>query len=107
MPGPSKWIASKCRPVSRSAAPRRAFPIALVALSLVVALQAIIYTYDGWTGPLYFGEETRDPGRGIPRSMMLGVVLVILGVGSLATVVVTLGHRRRPVRAEVKETIKH
>jgi APA family basic amino acid/polyamine antiporter len=38
----------------------------------------VIYTYDGWTGPLYFGEETRNPGHAIPRSMMLGVLLVIL-----------------------------
>ena len=51
--------------------------VALVT-AVVLALQAVIYTYDGWTGPLYFGEETRDPGRGIPRSMVLGVLLVIL-----------------------------
>jgi hypothetical protein len=35
-----------------------------------------------------------------------GVILLVLGVGSLATLVVTLGHRRRPVRAEVKEKIE-
>ena len=46
--------------------------------AFVLALQAVIYTYDGWTGPLFFGEETRDPGRAIPRSMVLGVLLVIL-----------------------------
>jgi APA family basic amino acid/polyamine antiporter len=51
--------------------------VALVT-AVVLALQAVIYTYDGWTGPLYFGEETRNPGRGIPRSMVLGVLLVIL-----------------------------
>jgi APA family basic amino acid/polyamine antiporter len=45
---------------------------------IVLALQAVIYTYDGWTGPLYFGEEVRNPGRDIPRSMVLGVLLVIL-----------------------------
>ena len=44
---------------------------------IVLALQAVIYTYDGWNGPLYFGEEVRDPGREIPRSMVLGVLLVI------------------------------
>jgi basic amino acid/polyamine antiporter, APA family len=44
----------------------------------VLALQAVIYTYDGWNGPLYFGEEVRDPGRDIPRSMVLGVLSVIL-----------------------------
>jgi APA family basic amino acid/polyamine antiporter len=46
--------------------------------AVVLALQAVIYTYDGWTGPLYFGEETRNPGRNIPRSMVVGVLLVIL-----------------------------
>ncbi|HEX3273564.1 MAG TPA: APC family permease [Gemmatimonadales bacterium] len=46
--------------------------------AVVLALQAVIYTYDGWTGPLYFGEEVRHPGRGIPRAMILGVLLVIL-----------------------------
>jgi basic amino acid/polyamine antiporter, APA family len=44
----------------------------------VLALQAVIYTYDGWNGPVYFGEEVRSPGRGIPRSMVFGVLLVIL-----------------------------
>jgi APA family basic amino acid/polyamine antiporter len=43
-----------------------------------MALQAVIFTYDGWTGPLYFGEEVRNPGRGIPRAMILGVLVVIL-----------------------------
>jgi APA family basic amino acid/polyamine antiporter len=51
--------------------------VALVTATLL-ALQLVIYTYDGWTGPLYFGEETRDAGRGMPRSMVLGVLLVIL-----------------------------
>jgi basic amino acid/polyamine antiporter, APA family len=46
--------------------------------ALVLALQAVVYTYDGWTGPLYFGEEVRDAGRSIPRSMVLGVLVVIL-----------------------------
>ncbi len=49
-----------------------------VVTAMVLALQAVIYTYDGWTGPLYFGEETREPGRALPRSMVLGVLLVIL-----------------------------
>ena len=51
--------------------------VALLTAS-VLALQAVIYTYDGWNGPLYFGEETRNPGQGIPRAMVLGVLLVIL-----------------------------
>jgi basic amino acid/polyamine antiporter, APA family len=51
--------------------------VALVT-AVVLAVQAVIYTYDGWTGPLYFAEETRDPGRGVPRAMVFGVLLVIL-----------------------------
>ena len=46
--------------------------------AVVMALQAVIYTYDGWTGPLYFGEEVRNGGRGIPRAMVFGVLLVML-----------------------------
>jgi len=51
--------------------------LALVS-AVIVALQSVIYTYDGWTGPIYFGEEVRDPGRDIPRSMIGGVLLVLV-----------------------------
>jgi APA family basic amino acid/polyamine antiporter len=43
---------------------------------LVLALQAVIYTYDGWYGIIYFGEEVRNPARDVPRSMIGGVALV-------------------------------
>ena len=46
--------------------------------AVVLALQSVIYTYDGWTGVLYFGEEVKDPGRDIPKSMMGGVLVVIV-----------------------------
>lgn len=45
-------------------------------LALVLAAQAVIYTYDGWTGPIYFSEELKDPSRQIPRAMFGGLVLV-------------------------------
>jgi len=41
-----------------------------------------------------------------PAMSGAGVILVILGVGSLATLVVTLGNRRRPVRAEARAEVK-
>jgi APA family basic amino acid/polyamine antiporter len=59
-----------------SGAANAAGGLALVA-AVVVGLQSVIYTYDGWTGPVYFGEEVRDPGRDIPRSMIGGVLLVM------------------------------
>jgi APA family basic amino acid/polyamine antiporter len=49
---------------------------ALTLGGVVLALQAVIYTYDGWTGAIYFSEEVRDPGRDIPRSMFGGVASV-------------------------------
>jgi APA family basic amino acid/polyamine antiporter len=45
--------------------------------ALLLALQAVIYTYDGWYGIIYFGEEVRDPGRDVPRSMIGGVLMVM------------------------------
>jgi len=46
--------------------------------AIIIALQSVIYTYDGWTGPIYFGEEVKEPGRDIPRAMIGGVLLVIV-----------------------------
>ncbi len=48
-----------------------------VAGAVILALQSVIFTYDGWTGPIYFGEETVDAGRSIPRAMIGGVITVI------------------------------
>jgi APA family basic amino acid/polyamine antiporter len=46
-------------------------------IALVVSLQAVIYTYDGWAGVVYFSEEVRDPARDIPRALMGGVLSII------------------------------
>jgi APA family basic amino acid/polyamine antiporter len=46
-------------------------------LALVLSLQAVIYTYDGWAGVVYFSEEVQDPARDIPRSLFGGVLLVL------------------------------
>ena len=54
-------------------------PHAVVGIGAVVlAMQAVIYTYDGWNGMLYFSGEVRDPGRDLPRSMFAGVAGVIV-----------------------------
>ena len=50
-------------------------PALLVAV--ILSLQSVIYTYDGWTGVVYFSEEVKDPGRDIPRSLFGGVLLII------------------------------
>ena len=46
-------------------------------LPVVLALQAVITTYDGWASPVYFAEEFTDAGRDLPRSLMGGVLAVM------------------------------
>ena len=56
-------------------------PSTSVFAGFVLSAQSVIYTYDGWSGPLYFSEELRDPGRQIPRAMfgsLLGVAVIYL-----------------------------
>jgi APA family basic amino acid/polyamine antiporter len=45
--------------------------------ALIIALQGVLYTYDGWYGVIYFGEEVRNPKRDVVRSMFGGVLLVV------------------------------
>ena len=57
-----------------STTPSHSTPITLAAI--VVSLQAVIYTYDGWSGVIYFSEEVKDPGRNIPRALFSGVLTI-------------------------------
>jgi len=73
----------------------RGFPF-LVAF--VLAMQAVIFTYDGWNGIVYFSGELRNPDRDIPRSMFGGVAAVaaiylLVNVGFLY--VLTIGQMAR------------
>ena len=45
--------------------------------ALVLSLQSVIYTYDGWSGVVYFSEEVTNPGRDVPRAMFGGVITII------------------------------
>lgn len=47
--------------------------------ALVLAMQGVIYTYDGWYNTIYFSEEVRHPERNIPRSM-IGSMLLVTGI---------------------------
>jgi APA family basic amino acid/polyamine antiporter len=51
---------------------------AMTFSGLVIALQAIVITYGGWQSPLYFAEEDRDPSGNLPRTMIGGVLSVIV-----------------------------
>jgi len=53
-------------------------PHAPGVVGLVVALQSVLITYGGWQSALYFTEEDRDPRRNLPRSMIGGVLSVLV-----------------------------
>jgi APA family basic amino acid/polyamine antiporter len=42
----------------------------------IVAMQGVIYTYDGWYAAIYFSEENKNPSVSLPRSMISAVILV-------------------------------
>ncbi|MEO8026340.1 MAG: APC family permease, partial [Bryobacteraceae bacterium] len=54
---------------------RRPAPVSLFG-ALILAMQSVFVTYDGWYMPTYFVEEDRDPARNLPRQMRLGVLLI-------------------------------
>ncbi len=51
-------------------------PTATGFAAFLLAAQAVIYAYDGWSAPIYFSEELGDPGREIPRSSFYGLLSV-------------------------------
>jgi APA family basic amino acid/polyamine antiporter len=62
-----------------------------VFLAFIIALQAVIYTYDGWSAVIYFSEEVKDNGRNIPKAMLSGVLAIaviylLLNIAFLAVV---------------------
>lgn len=55
---------------------KTAAPLGFIAV--IAALQSIFYTYDGWHTATYFSEENKDPAKTLPKSMILGVVSIIV-----------------------------
>jgi len=48
-----------------------------LVVALMLAMQGVIFTYDSYYVPIFFGEELHDPGREIPRAIFRGLALVI------------------------------
>jgi basic amino acid/polyamine antiporter, APA family len=46
-------------------------------LAFGIAMQGVIFSYDSYYAVVYCGEELRDPGRTIPRSIFRGLLLII------------------------------
>ena len=65
------WVGGR----NPAAASFEAEPEGSMVLAFLVALQAVIYTYEGWAAAAYFSEEVENP-RVIPRAAIGGVAIV-------------------------------
>ena len=48
-------------------------------IAVILSLQAVVYTIDGWDGVVYVGGEVRNPGRDVPRAIF-GSVFSVMGI---------------------------
>ena len=44
---------------------------------IMAAMIGVLWTYDGWVNASALAEEIRDPGRSIPRALILGMLTLI------------------------------
>ena len=44
----------------------------------LLALVPVMFTYSGWNAAAYMAEEIRDPGRNVPRALLIGTIAVII-----------------------------
>jgi APA family basic amino acid/polyamine antiporter len=60
-------------------APPVAIPVgAALITALLLGMQATIYTYDGWDGVIYFGDEIRNPGYLVPRAIFASLFSLVV-----------------------------
>ena len=69
---------SEAASLAHAAAPI-AIPVgAALVTALLLGIQATIYTYDGWDGVIYFGDEIKNPGYLVPRAIFASLFSIVL-----------------------------
>ena len=48
------------------------------ATNWLLALVPVMFTYSGWNAAAYMAEEIREPGRNVPRALLMGTIAVII-----------------------------
>jgi basic amino acid/polyamine antiporter, APA family len=51
---------------------------AALVTALLLGMQATIFTYDGWDGVIYFGDEIKNPGHLVPRAIFASLFSIVL-----------------------------
>ena len=49
----------------------------LTITGVLFAFIPVMFTYSGWNAASYMAEEIRDPGRNVPRALLMGTSIVI------------------------------
>jgi basic amino acid/polyamine antiporter, APA family len=66
-----------------------------LVIGLIVAMQGVVVTYDGWYTPIYFAEEDQNPSRNLPRSLIgtaLSCTAIYLLVNAALLHTLGMGH---------------
>ena len=64
-------------PLAQATAPI-AIPVgAALITALLIGSQSTIYTYDGWDGVIYFGDEIKNPGHLVPRAIFASLFSIV------------------------------
>ena len=87
-------------------------PLASMALlaAIVTAMRAVLTTFDGWYSPIYVAEESTDPARTLPRSIVGGTLLVaglylIINIGFLRALPISVLAASQLPAADVAQAI--
>jgi len=104
--------------VRAPAAPTVTATGAFTIAGVVLAMQSVIYSYDGWSGMLYFSGEVTNPSRDIPRAMfggvaalfviymlLIGSYVFVLGVDGVAADTFPAGQVARALFGDIGDTI--
>ena len=70
------WVTTSAPTQAASIARSPVSPTGLLA-ALVLSLQAVIITYDGWYVAIYFTEEDKQPATNLPRSSFTALLACI------------------------------
>ncbi len=70
--------AAEAGPLAKAAAPV-VIPVgAALITAILFGIQATIYTYDGWDGVIYFGDEIKNPGYLVPRAIFASLFSIVV-----------------------------
>ena len=75
----------------------------------IFAFIPVMFTYSGWNAAAYMAEEIRDPGRNVPRALLMGTAIVTaiyLLINVLYLYVIPIGELAREIgRASCRERV--